>query len=226
MYHYKYPHPSVTTDCVIFGYDGTKLNVLLIERGIDPFKGRWAFPGGFIKMDETALMGAKRELLEETGLKDAYIRQFHTFSEVDRDPRERVITIAYYALVRISEVKGGDDAARAKWFPLDQIPLLAFDHDMILRRATAELRKQIHFEPIGFELMPEKFTMTQLQHLYEAILDVKFDRRNFCNKMLKLGILTELDEKLTLVNKKVAFLYKFNPESYKQMKEKGFRLEF
>ena len=226
MYHYKYPHPSVTTDCVIFGYDGTKLNVLLIERGIEPFKGRWAFPGGFIKMDETALMGAKRELLEETGLKDAYIRQFHTFSEVDRDPRERVITIAYYALVRISEVKGGDDAARAKWFPLDQIPSLAFDHDMILRRATAELRKQIHFEPIGFELMPEKFTMTQLQHLYEAILDVKFDRCNFCNKMLKLGILTELDEKLTLVNKKVAFLYKFNPESYKQMKEKGFRLEF
>ena len=226
MYHYKYPHPSVTTDCVIFGYDGTKLNVLLIERGIEPFKGRWAFPGGFIKMDETALLGAKRELLEETGLKDAYTRQFHTFSEVDRDPRERVITIAYYALVRISEVKGGDDAARAKWFPLDQIPSLAFDHDMILRRATAELRKQIHFEPIGFELMPEKFTMTQLQHLYEAILDVKFDRRNFCNKMLKLGILTELDEKLTLVNKKVAFLYKFNPESYKQMKEKGFRLEF
>ena len=226
MYHYKYPHPSVTTDCVIFGYDGTKLNVLLIERGIEPFKGRWAFPGGFIKMDETALMGAKRELLEETGLKDAYIRQFHTFSEVDRDPRERVITIAYYALVRISEVKGGDDAARAKWFALDQIPSLAFDHDMILRRATSELRKQIHFEPIGFELMPEKFTMTQLQHLYEAILDVKFDRRNFCNKMLKLGILTELEEKLTLVNKKVAFLYKFNPESYKQMKEKGFRLEF
>ena len=226
MYHYKYPHPSVTTDCVIFGYDGTKLNVLLIERGIEPFKGRWAFPGGFIKMDETALMGAKRELLEETGLKDAYIRQFHTFSEVDRDPRERVITIAYYALVRISEVKGGDDAARAKWFALDQIPSLAFDHDMILRQATAELRKQIHFEPIGFELMPEKFTMTQLQHLYEAILDVKFDRRNFCNKMLKLGILTELEEKLTLVNKKVAFLYKFNPESYKQMKEKGFRLEF
>lgn len=225
-YHYMYPHPSVTTDCVIFGYDGTKLNVLLIERGIEPFKGRWAFPGGFIKMDETALMGAKRELYEETGLKDAYIRQFHTFSDVERDPRERVITIAYYALVRISDVKGGDDATKAKWFSLDQVPSLAFDHDMILRHATAELRKQIHFEPIGFELLPEKFTMTQLQHLYEAILDVKFDRRNFCNKMLKLGILTELDEKLELVNKKVAFLYKFNPVSYKEMKEKGFRLEF
>lgn len=225
-YHYKYPHPSVTTDCVIFGFDGTKLNVLLIERGIEPFKGRWAFPGGFLKMDETTEEGAKRELFEETGLKDAYIRQFHTFSTVDRDPRERVITIAYYALVRISEVQGGDDAAQAQWFPLDHVPSLAFDHDLILRQALSELRKQIHFEPIGFELLPEKFTMTQLQRLYEAILDVRFDRRNFYNKMLKLGILTELDDKLTLANKKVAFLYKFNPESYKEMKEKGFRLEF
>ena len=225
-YHYKYPHPCVTTDCVIFGFDGTKLNVLLIQRGIEPFKGRWAFPGGFIKMDETTLEGAKRELYEETGLKDAYIRQFHTFSAVNRDPRERVITVAYYALVRISEVKGGDDAAKAEWFSLEQVPSLAFDHDMILRQAMTELRKQIHFEPIGFELLPEKFTMTQIQHLYEAILGVKFDRRNFCNKMLKLGILTELEEKLTLVNKKVAFLYKFNAESYQLMKEKGFRLEF
>lgn len=225
-YHYKYPHPSVTTDCVIFGFDGTKLNVLLIERGIEPFKGQWAFPGGFLKMDETTEEGAMRELFEETGLKEVYIRQFHTFSEVNRDPRERVITIAYYALVQISEVQGGDDAAKAQWFPLDQVPSLAFDHDLILRQALSELRKQIHFEPIGFELLPEKFTMTQLQRLYEAILNVKFDRRNFHNKLLKLGILTELDEKLTLANKKIAFLYKFNPESYKEMKEKGFRLEF
>lgn len=225
-YHYKYPHPSVTTDCVIFGFDGTKLNVLLVQRGIEPYKGRWAFPGGFIKMDETTLEGAKRELYEETGLKDAYIRQFHTFSAVDRDPRERVITVAYYALVRTSEVKGGDDAAKAQWFSLEQVPSLAFDHDMILRQALNELRKQIHFEPIGFELLPEKFTMTQLLHLYEAILGVKFDRRNFYNKMLKLGILTELEEKLTLVNKKVAFLYTFNAENYQVMKEKGFRLEF
>jgi 8-oxo-dGTP diphosphatase len=145
---------------------------------------------------------------------------------VDRDPRERVITIAYFALVRISEVKAGDDAAKAQWFPLDKVPSLAFDHDLILREATNELRRQIHFEPIGFELLPEKFTMTQLQHLYEAILSVKFDRRNFCNKMLKLGILTQLDETLPMPNKKVAFLYKFNPESYNEMKEKGFRLEF
>ena len=225
-YHYKYPHPSVTTDCVIFGFDGTRLNVLLIERGIEPFKGRWAVPGGFMKMDEDAETGAKRELFEETGLKTAYIRQFHAFTAPDRDPRERVITIAYYALVRISDVKAGDDAAKAQWFPIDKVPALAFDHDLILRKATNELRRQIHFEPIGFELLPEKFTMTQLQHLYEAILGVKFDRRNFSNKMFKLGILTQLDETLPMPNKKEAFLYKFNPESYNEMKEKGFRLEF
>lgn len=225
-YHYKYPHPSVTTDCAIFGFDGTRLNILLVERGIEPFKGRWALPGGFLRMDETALMGAKRELYEETGLKNAYIHQFHTFTDPNRDPRERVITIAYYALVRISEVKGGDDAAKAQWFPLNEIPSLAFDHDRILRQASTELRKQIHFEPIGFELLPEKFTMTQLQHLYEAILGVKFDRRNFANKMLKLGLLTELKERITLVNKKEAFLYQFNPESYAELKAKGFRLEF
>lgn len=225
-YRYKYPRPCVTTDCVVFGFDGAKLNVLLIERGIEPYKGHWAFPGGFLNMDETALQGAKRELYEETGLKDAYIHQFHAFSEVNRDPRDRVITIAYYALVRISEVKAGDDAAKALWFPLDKVPPLAFDHDKILRMATNELRRQIHFEPIGFELLPEIFTMTQLQHLYEAILNVKFDRRNFSNKILKLGILTQLEETLPMSNKKIAFLYKFNLDSYKEMKEKGFRLEF
>lgn len=225
-FHYKYPHPSVTTDCVIFGFDGTRLNVLLIERGIDPFKGRWAFPGGFMKMDEDAETGAKRELFEETGLETAYIRQFHTFTDPERDPRERVVTIAYYALVHISEVKAGDDAAKAQWFPIDKVPALAFDHDLILRMATNELRRQIHFEPIGFELLPERFTMTQLQHLYEAILGVKFDRRNFYTKMQKLGLLTPLDETVHLANKKEAFLYRFNPESYNEMKEKGFRLEF
>ena len=225
-YHYKYPHPSVTTDCVIFGFDGTNLNVLLVERGVEPYKGRWALPGGFLKMDESAETGARRELFEETGLKTGYIRQFHTFTDPERDPRERVITIAFYALVRISEVQGGDDAAQAGWFPVDNVPALAFDHDLILRRATDELRKQIHFEPIGFELLPEQFTMKQLQHLYEAILGVTFDRRNFYNKMLKLGILTELDEKVPLPNRKLAYLYKFNPESYSEMKEKGFRLEF
>ena len=186
-YYYKYPHPSVTTDCVIFGFDGTRLNVLLIERGNDPYKGCWAFPGGFLNMDESALEGAKRELYEETGLRDAYIHQFHAFSAPDRDPRERVISIAYFALVRLTDVKAGDDAAKAQWFPLDEIPPLAFDHDKMLREALKALRRMIHFEPIGVELLPENFTKTQLQSLYEAILG-KSGMNDSGDELLKLGI--------------------------------------
>ena len=225
-YCYKYPHPAVTTDCVIFGFNGERLQVLLIERGIEPYKGCWAFPGGFLKMDETAEEGAKRELKEETGLENAYIQQLHTFSAPNRDPRERVITIAYYALVKIQEVKGGDDAASARWFPLDEIPPLAFDHDYILRMATQRLREQIHFQPIGFELLPEKFTIRELQSLYEAILGINFDRRNFAKKMLHLEILTELDETVWPTPKREAKLYKFNSEKYEELKRKGFRIEF
>lgn len=226
MYCYKYPHPAVTTDCVIFGFDGERLQVLLVERGIEPNKGKWAFPGGFLKMDETAEEGALRELREETGLERAYIQQFHTFSDPHRDPRERVITIAYYALVKIQEVHGGDDAASARWFPLSEIPSLAFDHDYILRMATQRLREEIHFQPVGFELLPEKFTLKELQALYEAILGISFDRRNFAKKMLHLEILTELDETIWPTPKREAKLYRFNPDKYEELKQKGFRLEF
>ncbi|MDD6668393.1 MAG: NUDIX hydrolase [Candidatus Limisoma sp.] len=225
-YHYKYPHPSVTTDCVIFGFDGTKLRVLLVERGIEPYIGRWALPGGFLRMDECAEDGALRELQEETGLAGAYIRQFHTFTAVHRDPRERVITIAFYALVRLQEVKGGDDAADARWFALDEVPQLAFDHDQILRKAEQALRQQIHFEPVGFELLPEEFTIKQLQNLYEAILNVHFDRRNFYNKMKRLGMLEQTDETVNPSQKKEAYLFRFNKAKYDELKQKGFRLEF
>ena len=225
-YCYKYPHPAVTTDCVIFGFDGSKLQVLLIERGIEPFKGKWAFPGGFLNMDETAGEGAMRELKEETGLENAYIEQFNTYSEPGRDPRERVITIAHYALVRIQEVKGGDDAAKAQWFPIDEVPQLAFDHDKILRDAMRKLRERIHFEPIGFELLPEKFTMRELQILYESILGVKFDRRNFAKKMMHYELLNQLDETVRPTAKRDALLYSFNKDNYELFKKKGFQLEF
>lgn len=223
---YKYPHPAVTTDCVIFGFDGTRLRVLLVQRGIEPYKGCWAFPGGFVKMDESCEQGALRELQEETGLTGAYIEQFHAFSDPNRDPRERVITIAYYALVKIQEVQGGDDAERADWFALDEVPPLAFDHKSILHEALKRLRERIHFEPVGFELLLEKFTMKQLQNLYEAILDVHFDRRNFTKKMLHFNILTQLDETTRPTPKREAFLYSFNKENYNELKQKGFRLEF
>lgn len=225
-YCYKYPHPSVTADCVIFGFDGVSIKVLLIQRGIEPFKGKWAFPGGFMQIDETVEECARRELEEETGLKNASVEQFYTFSDVNRDPRERVITVAHYALVRLSEVKGGDDAASAQWFAESEIPSLAFDHDRILRMARNSLKERICFEPIGFELLPEVFTMSELQNLYEAILEVKFDRRNFYNKMLKLGILTEAEPRAEQASRRTPTKYRFNAAKYAELKQKGFRLEF
>ncbi len=193
-YTYDYPRPAVTTDCVVFGFDGRDLKVLLIERGLEPYKGAWAFPGGFLNMDETAEQGALRELKEETGLDLRYIKQVGAFSDVDRDPRTRVITIAFYALAKKAEVQGGDDAAKAQWFALNEVPRLAFDHDYILRKTMQKLREDIHFEPIGFGLLDKEFTIPELQRLYEAILGVHFDRRNFYKKMLQTGILDEVDD--------------------------------
>ena len=225
-YCYRYPHPAVTADCVIFGFDGVAIKVLLIQRGIEPYKGKWAFPGGFMRIDETAEESARRELMEETGLSSASVEQFYTFSDVNRDPRERVLTVAHYALVRLSEVKGGDDAASARWFAMDEVPSLAFDHDRILRMAVNRLKERICFEPIGFELLPEVFTMTELQNLYEAILEVKVDRRNFYNKMLKLGILMGAEPRPANASRRTPSKYRFNSEKYAELKQKGFRLEF
>ncbi|MBO5581880.1 MAG: NUDIX hydrolase [Bacteroidales bacterium] len=227
MYTYQYPHPAVTTDCVIFGYDLREgLSILLVQRGIDPFKGRWAFPGGFLRMDEDADTGARRELMEETGFEAESITQFGAFTAVDRDPRERVITIAYLALVRKGDVQGGDDAADARWFPVTAVPPLAFDHDRILRIALERLKEQIHFRPVGFELLPEVFTMSQLQALYEAILGVRFDRRNFASKMLKLGLLQPTGQRPADAARRIPQLYRFNLQKYDDLKQSGFRLEF
>lgn len=227
MYTYQYPHPAVTTDCVIFGYDIREgLSVLLVERGVEPFKGCWAFPGGFLKMDEDAETGARRELMEETGFEAVSIFQFGTFSEVNRDPRERVITIAYMALVQKDSVKGGDDASDARWFPVKEVPPLAFDHDRILRIALERLKEQIHFHPVGFDLLPEVFTLPQLQALYEAILGVRFDRRNFASKMQKLGILQPTVDRPSHLATRIPQTYRFNIEKYNELKNSGFRLEF
>jgi len=194
IYTYDYPRPAVTTDCVVFGFDGHDLKILLVQRGIEPFKGAWAFPGGFLYMDETAEQGALRELREETKLSLSYLKQVGAFSDVDRDPRTRVITIVFYALAKKLSVEGGDDAANAQWFALNEVPRLAFDHDYILRKTMEKLRKDIHFEPIGFGLLDKEFSMSELQRLYEAILGVQFDRRNFYKKMLQTGILEEVDD--------------------------------
>lgn len=225
-YSYKYPHPAVTTDCVIFGFDGTKLHILLIERGIEPYKGKWAFPGGFLNIDESCEEGALRELHEETGLTGVYIEQFHTFSEPKRDPRERVITVAYYALVRIQDVKAGDDATNARWFALDNIPQLAFDHDQLLREALKSLRERIHFEPVCFSVLPEKFTMQQLQNLYEAIFGTEFNSNDFAKKILDINILTLTDCSAVTAHDRETRLYSFNKDSYDALKRNGVSLIF
>lgn len=231
---YQYAHPAVTTDCVIFGYDIKEgLSVLLVERGIEPFKGCWAFPGGFLQLDpdagpvdKNAEACARRELKEETGLETAYLEEFGCFSDVDRDPRERVITIAHYALVKKEQVKGGDDAAQAQWFAIKKVPPLAFDHDRILRVALSKLKESLHFKPVGFELLPEVFTMPQLQDLYEAILEIKFDRRNFASKMLHVGILDEVGNRPKNAGPRIPFQFSFNKDKYDTFKSKGFKLEF
>lgn len=190
-YSYEYPHPAVTADAVVFGFDGKTLHILLIERGIEPYKGIWALPGGFMRIDETAEQCAIRELQEETGLTQIYLEQFHTFSAVGRDPRERVVTIAFFALVRKSDFRliAGDDAARASWFELDELPPLAFDHDEIITQARAHIKEVLKNRPIAFKLLDEKFSIDELRRLYEAINGVQYDRRNFAKKMTSTGLL-------------------------------------
>lgn len=197
QYTYKYPRPAVTTDCVIFGFDGKRLHILLIERGIDPYKGSWALPGGFLQMNETVEEGAARELAEETHIKDVYLEQFHVFSDVNRDPRERVITVAFYALVRKSDYRliAGDDAARANWFDVDELPPLAFDHDKIITIAREHLKNKLKVKPIAFRLLDERFSMGDLQRVYELISGNTYDRRNFYRKALASGLLENETEK-------------------------------
>lgn len=221
MYTYKYPHPAVTTDCIVFGFDGETLNLLLINRGIEPFKGCWALPGGFMKMDETAEQGALRELQEETGVKDIYIEQLQAFSTVDRDPRERVMTIAFLAFVRQEkyEVIAGDDAAKAQWFPINELPELAFDHKEIITVALEKLRWKITYEPLAFRLLNKNFTITQLQTVYEVVFGKKFDRRNFYKKMTTLGYLIPTDQQLRN-NGRPSTLYTFDEKKYREVMEK------
>jgi 8-oxo-dGTP diphosphatase len=224
---YDYPRPTVTTDCVIFGFDAGELKLLLIERGMDPFKGQWAFPGGFLKMDENTDQCARRELFEETGIEKVFIEQLFTFSDVNRDPRGRVITVAYYALVKLVDfkIKAGDDAKSANWFPISQAPTLAFDHDRILRVALNRLRGKIRYQPIGFELLPEKFTLPELQTLYESVLEMSLDRRNFRKKILDTGLLIDHNESMKGVPHKGAKFFSFDKKKYTELSERGFNFE-
>jgi 8-oxo-dGTP diphosphatase len=229
-YTYEYPRPSVTVDCVVFGLDAdadADLKVMLIERDIDPFAGRWALPGGFVRMDEDLESAARRELAEETGIRKVFLEQLYTFGGVNRDPRGRVISVAYYALVNLSEhtVKATTDARDAAWFPVADLPPLAFDHEQLVETALGRLKGKVRYQPIGFELLPKKFTLSQLQKLYETVLERELDKRNFRKKVLSLGVLLELNEVQQDVAHRAARLYSFDEDRYRRLVKKGFNFE-
>jgi 8-oxo-dGTP diphosphatase len=201
-YVYDHPRAALTVDCVVFALDDEELKVLSIQRGQPPFEGKWALPGGFVRLDETLEEAARRELSEETGLKKIFLEQLYTFGAVDRDPRERVVSVAYYALVNLRdhEVQAATDARAAAWFGVHDLPTLAFDHAEILNMALERLRGKLRYQPIGFELLPKKFTLSQLQHLYEVVLEQDVAHR-------------------------AARLYRFDERKYRRLTKAGFNFE-
>jgi 8-oxo-dGTP diphosphatase len=252
-YTYQYARPALTVDCVVFGLHdegligssrnygdrlGTSshfaqqltrncLKVLLIQRAREPFAGRWALPGGFVDVGETVQQAAHRELVEETGLTGVKLEQLHTFSEPDRDPREHTVSVVHYGLVNIrrGQVRADDDARDAKWFPVGDPPPLAFDHDKILRMAHERLREKIRREPIVFELLPRKFTLSQLQHVYETIRGEKIDGRRFRRRILKTGLLVEASQTRKAPRHPAPPLYRFDRRQYRRLSKQGVRLE-
>jgi len=223
---YEYPRPALTVDCVVFGFDGAGLQVLLIRRGIEPFLGAWALPGGFVLMDEDLEAAARRELEEETGLKDVYLEQLQSFGAPGRDPRGRVVSVAHYALVRPEQhpPKGDTDASDAAWFAAGELPALAFDHVEILAVALERLRGKIRYQPVGFELLPQRFTLAQLQALYEAILGRELDKRNFRKKLLAFDFLVPL-EAYAGGSHRPARLHRFDRKKYEALVKRGFLFE-
>lgn len=227
VYEYQYPRPALTVDCVVFGLDENELRLLLVERDLEPFASQWALPGGFVRLKETLEESARRELAEETGITRLYLEQLYTFGELNRDPRERVVTVAYYALVKLSDhkVRAATDARSAAWFSVSDLPTLAFDHEEIVKVALNRLKGKVRYEPIGFELLPRKFTLSQLQKLYEVILERELDKRNFRKKILGMDLLIELDELQTGVAHRAARLYSFDEKKYERLKKNGFNFE-
>ena len=227
MVTYAHSRAALTVDCVVFGLDEGGLKVLLIERALEPFAGRWALPGGFVRVDETLEDAARRELAEETGLTRVFLEQLYTFGAIARDPRERVVTVAWYALVRLGDhrVQAATDARDAAWFAVDALPRLAFDHAAITEQALRRLQAKVRYQPIGFELLPTKFTLSQLQRLYETVLERDLDKRNFRKKVLSLGILAETDEVEQGVAHRAARLYRFDERAYRQQLRDGFNFE-
>jgi 8-oxo-dGTP diphosphatase len=218
----------VTVDVVIFTVRDDTLQVLLVRRGVPPFAGRWALPGGFIRARESLEAAARRELEEETGVHDVYLEQLYSFGDPGRDPRGRVVTVAYYALIAADRqtLVAGTDATAARWWPAGTPPPLAFDHREILDYAVERLRNKLEYTTVGFQLLPKKFTLTQLQRVYEAILGRALDKRNFRRKMELLDILAPLDEWTQEGRSRPAQLYAFSAKQFEKLRDKGILFPF
>ena len=218
---------KVTVDIVIFTIQPEELKVLLVKRGIPPFKGQLALPGGFVHEDESLNEAARRELREETGVSDVYLEQLYSFGEPGRDPRERIITVAYYALISAdrSQLAAGTDTTEAAWWPVSKLPALAFDHRKILDYALERLRNKLEYTTVGFQLLPAKFSLTELQGVYEAILGKKLDKRNFRRKIELLKILKPISE-YRRGGQRPARLYRFAAARFEKLKDKGILFPF
>ncbi len=219
---------NVSTDCVIFGFEDSCLEILLYKRAWNPSKGEWALPGGFLKKGELIEEAAKRILIDTTGIKDIFLEEVGVFDQLDRFPSWRVFTIGYLALINPEHYKlisANQYTQETKWFKINELPKLAWDHQHIFDNALEKLRTIVLHQPIGFELLNKKFTLPQLQNLYEVILGRSLDKRNFRKKFVKMDLLIKLDEKETNNKKRAAFLYKFDRHNYKRLKQKGFTFE-
>lgn len=208
----------VALDSIIFGFDGDELKLLLVKRGVEAYDGTWSLMGGWLQPEEDLETASSRILYELTGLRDIYLEQLYVFGSPDRDPIERTVAISYFALINVADY---DDVIshtyEAQWFSMHELPTLLFDHGKMVQLAIERLRYKAMQHPIGFELLPEKFTIPQLQKLYEAIFDHKFDKRNFSRKILSTGLLVKLDEKQKGFSKKGAYLYKVDAEKYNKV---------
>ncbi len=206
-----FKRPSVAVDVLIFSVSGKKLKIILVKRGVEPFKSIWALPGGFVGINESLENAAKRELMQETGVQDVYLEQLYTFGDPNRDPRERVITVVYFALIPSERIKlhATTDVTDAAWFPIDQLPKLAFDHKKIINLGIERLKSKIGYSNIVYGLLPSKFRLSELQGVYEVILGQKLDKRNFRKRMLSLGLLRATGEKEIEGAHRPAMLYQF-----------------
>lgn len=211
----NFDRPSVTVDIIIFTVRDEDLKILLVKRNIPPFQNSWALPGGFVHIDEALEDAAKRELVEETGVRDVYLEQLYTFGDPKRDPRTRVITVAYFALINSEKVRltAATDVSDAQWFSVKKLPKLAFDHDTILEYALQRLRWKLEYTTVAYSLLPDSFTLTELQKVYEIVLNRQFDKRNFRKKILSLCILKDTQLMTEDVSHRPAKLYSFKKKS-------------